>query len=567
MGMRTRVCLKIAFRQLCVRPLRMAGLPWSCIREETVIQLSDIFQWVGSDSTRIGIKEMNGMRECGMLLPIASLPSRYGIGAFSKEAYDFIDKLKAAGQQYWQILPLGPTGFGDSPYQSFSAFAGNPYFIDLEKLTEEGLLTEEECQAVDFGSNDRDIDYGKLYDGRFLLLRKAYERWKNGLADAVHEPAVHGPAAETLGDETREYCFYMAVKNFFGSKSWNLWDEDIRLRKPEAVAAYREMLSDEIGFYEFQQIKFEEQWGSLKRYANGQGIRIIGDIPIYVAFDGADSWSHPELFQFDADNMPVAVAGCPPDGFSATGQLWGNPLYDWEYHKETRYRWWMDRMAYSFHLYDVVRVDHFRGFDEYYSIPYGDKTAEYGHWEKGPGIGIFETMQQRFGGQDLPIIAEDLGFLTPTVLKLVRDTGFPGMKVLEFAFDDTEDSAYLPHKYGENCVVYTGTHDNDTLAGWFASMNDRDKAFAREYIGNRYTPEEEIHWDFIRLALASVARLAVIPVQDYLGTGTESRTNEPSTLGKNWRWRMRSGDLDETLIGKCRRMARIYGRLGTSGSD
>ena len=545
------------------------------------------------------------MRECGMLLPIASLPSRYGIGAFSKEAYDFIDKLKAAGQQYWQILPLGPTGFGDSPYQSFSAFAGNPYFIDLEKLTEEGLLTEEECQAVDFGNDDRDIDYGKLYDGRFPLLRKAYGRWKcrltgrdwvpeetqgsaadaagaamgpeDGAADAarvVVDPeysaadaagdgdAVHGLAARTLGDETREYCFYMAVKDFFDSKSWNLWDEDIRLRKPEAVAAYRERLSDEIGFYEFLQIKFEEQWSSLKRYANDLGIRIIGDIPIYVAFDGADSWSHPELFQFDADNMPVVVAGCPPDGFSATGQLWGNPLYDWKYHKDTGYRWWMDRMTYCFHLYDVVRVDHFRGFDEYYAIPYGDKTAEYGHWEQGPGIGIFEAMQERFGSKDLPIIAEDLGFLTPTVLKLVSDTGFPGMKVLEFAFDDSEDSAYLPHKYGRNCVVYTGTHDNDTLAGWFASMNERDKAFAREYIGSRYTPKEEMHWEFIRLALASTARLAVIPVQDYLGMGTESRMNEPSTLGKNWRWRMCSGDLDETLIGKCRRMAKIYGRLG-----
>lgn len=538
------------------------------------------------------------MRECGMLLPIASLPSQYGIGAFSKEAYEFIDQLKAAEQRYWQILPLGPTGFGDSPYQSFSAFAGNPYFIDLEKLTEEGLLTEEECLAVDFGDDERDIDYGKLYEGRFPLLKKAYERWKCGLtddgqayaelagpagavSDTYGEPysrtgaelknasaeAVHRLAARMLGDETREYCFYMAVKNFFGSRSWNLWDEDIRLRRPEAVAAYREKLTDEIGFYEFQQIKFEEQWTALKRYANEQGIRIIGDIPIYVAFDGADSWSHPELFQFDGDNIPVAVAGCPPDGFSATGQLWGNPLYDWGYHERTQYRWWMDRMAYSFHLYDLVRVDHFRGFDEYYSIPYGDKTAEYGHWEKGPGIGIFKTMQKEFGREDLPIIAEDLGFLTPTVLKLVEDTGFPGMKVLEFAFDDTEDSAYLPHKYGENCVVYTGTHDNDTLAGWYASLNERDRAFAREYTGCLYTPDEEIHWEFIRLALASVARLAVIPVQDYLGADTAARTNEPSTLGKNWRWRMGGNDLDEAMVQRCRRMAKIYGRLGDPIAD
>lgn len=509
------------------------------------------------------------MRECGMLLPIASLPSEYGIGAFSKEAYEFIDKLKAAGQRYWQILPLGPTGFGDSPYQSFSAFAGNPYFIDLEKLTQEGLLTEEECGAVDFGSDVRDIDYEKIYEGRFPLLRKAYDRWKRGLGDknspgepAADVTAVHKLADGTLGDETMEYCFYMAVKDFFDSKSWNLWDEDIRLRTPEAVKYYREKLSDEIGFYEFQQIKFEEQWIALKDYANEQGISIIGDIPIYVAFDGADSWAHPELFQFDEDNQPVAVAGCPPDGFSATGQLWGNPLYDWGYHEKTQYRWWMDRMTYSLHLYDVVRVDHFRGFDEYYAIPYGDKTAEYGHWEKGPGIEIFRKMQQWFECGELPIIAEDLGFLTPTVLELVRESGFPGMKVLEFAFDDTENSAYLPHKYGENCVVYTGTHDNDTLAGWFASMNDRDRAFAREYMGNEHTPEDEVHWDFIRLAMASVAKLAVIPVQDYLGLGTEARTNEPSTLGKNWRWRMLPDELDEELIGKCRRMARIYGRMG-----
>ena len=500
------------------------------------------------------------MRECGMLLPVASLPSRYGIGAFSREAYEFIDKLKAAGQQYWQILPLGPTGFGDSPYQSFSAFAGNPYFIDLEKLTEEGLLTQEECMAVDFGGDESDIDYRKMYDGRFLLLKMAYGRWRERLDGDVHELAVR-----KLGEETREYCFYMAVKDDCGSCSWNLWEEDIRLRKPQAVAACRERLSDEIGFYEFQQMKFEEQWTALKAYANGRGIRIIGDIPIYVAFDGADSWSHPELFQFDEGNMSVAVAGCPPDAFSATGQLWGNPLYDWGYHEKTGYVWWMQRMAYSFHLYDMVRVDHFRGFDEYYSIPYGNQTAQFGKWEAGPGIRIFEKMREYFGREDLPIIAEDLGFLTPSVLKLVKDTGFPGMKVLEFAFDSGEKSNYLPHNYDSNCVVYTGTHDNDTLAGWFGSMDERDRAFAREYMGSGYTPAEEIHWDFIRLALSSVARLAVIPVQDYLGLDTRARTNEPSTLGKNWRWRMRPGDLDGDILEQCRRMAGIYGR-GETGT-
>ena len=505
-------------------------------------------------------KEHGKMRECGILLPVASLPSRYGIGAFSREAFQFVDQLKEAGQQYWQILPLGPTGYGDSPYQAFSAFAGNPYFIDLEQLIKEELLTEEECGAADFGTDSRYIDYGKLYEGRFLLLRKAYERWKQAEFGSGEADAVHRRAGELLGEETREYCFYMAVKNDFGGKSWSLWDKDIRLGKKEALRAYRERLTDEIGFYEFQQMKFEEQWGKLKRYANARGIRIIGDIPIYVAFDGADSWLHPDLFQFDGENLPAAVAGCPPDAFSATGQLWGNPLYRWERHRETGYRWWMRRMEYSFGLYDVVRVDHFRGFESYYSIPYGDPTAENGHWEKGPGMELFVRMQEHFGKKRLPIIAEDLGFLTPAVHKLLRESRFPGMKVLEFAFDETEDSEYLPHKYKENCVVYTGTHDNDTAAGWFASLGRHDRRFVREYLGRRERGSKDIHWDLIRLALSSTAKLAVIPMQDYLGLGSEARINVPSTLGQNWRWRLLPGEVTEELLEKCRRMAQVYGR-------
>lgn len=503
------------------------------------------------------------MRECGMLLPIASLPSRYGIGAFSKDAYAFVDTLKAAGQSYWQVLPLGPTGFGDSPYQSFSAFAGNPYFIDLETLVEEGLLTLEECEAVDFGEDPRKIWYDKIYEGRFPLLRKAYERFKASLSEnaqgAGAVDAVHEMAARLLEDETREYCFYMAVKKHFGEKSWNLWDEDIRLRRPEAVAAWRERLTDDIGFYEFQQMKFEEQWERLKDYAHSQGIRLIGDIPIYVAFDSADSWAHPELFQFDENNEPVAVAGCPPDAFAATGQLWGNPLYSWEYHRQTGYAWWMKRMAYSFRMYDMVRVDHFRGFESYYAIPYGEPTAEHGHWEQGPGLEIFRRMQDEFG-KKLPIIAEDLGFLTPAVRKLLTDTGFPGMKVLEFAFNAKEESDYLPYNYISNCVVYTGTHDNDTLVGWYKHMDIEDKEFSMAFLGSEDTPLAKIHWDFIRLALSSVAKLAVIPVQDYLGLGSEARINEPSTIGKNWRWRMLPDELDGHTIRKCRRLAKIYGR-------
>ena len=505
------------------------------------------------------------MRRCGMLLPVASLPSRYGIGAFSKEAYEFIDQLKEAGQQVWQILPLGPTSFGDSPYQAFSAFAGNPYFIDLEALIREGYLTKEECEGADFGDNPADIDYRKLYENRFPLLKIAYERWKSGsFAGTPQErrlEALHGKAGGLLRRETREYCFYMALKDHFQSRSWDLWDEEIRIRRPEALARYGQLLSDEIGFYEFQQIKFEEQWKKLKGYANSQGIQIMGDIPIYVAFDGADSWARPELFQFDGDMRPKAVAGCPPDAFSATGQLWGNPLYDWEYHRKTGYQWWMKRMEYCFALYDLVRVDHFRGFDEYYSIPYGQDTAVNGKWEQGPGIEIFRRMEEYFGKKELPIIAEDLGFLTPSVYRLLEETGFPGMKVLEFAFEEGGRSPYLPHNYTQNCVVYTGTHDNDTLAGWYKAMDIEQKEFSIEYLGNSLTPVDQVHWDFIRLALRSVAKLAVIPVQDYLGLGTEARTNEPSTIGKNWRWRLLKGQLDEKTLRRCRKLAEAYGRV------
>lgn len=488
------------------------------------------------------------MRECGILLPISSLPSPYGIGSFSKEAYEFADRLAQAGQHYWQILPLGPTGYGDSPYQSFSAFAGNPYFIDLESLVEEGLLTKKECDSVDFGTDSRYVDYEKIYYGRFPLLRKAFQRWK----------AEGGVSEETLAPETKEYCFYMAVKNHFQGKCWADWEEDIRMQKPSAMEKCRKELEEDIQFYEFQQLKFQEQWKKLKAYVNKKGIRIIGDLPIYVAFDSADSWFHPELFQFDKLRLPIGVAGCPPDGFSATGQLWGNPLYDWKYHKDTGYQWWMKRIAYSFELYDSVRVDHFRGFDEYYSIPYGEETAVNGRWEKGPGLDFFNAVKEKFG--DLDIIAEDLGFLTPSVLKLVEDTGFPGMKVLEFAFYADGESAYLPYRYKENCVVYTGTHDNDTIKSWYEDMEPWDRDFTLRYLGNENTELKDIHWDFIRAAMASVAKLAVIPLQDYLGLGGEARMNTPSTLGLNWRWRMLPDEFSKELADKCRDMAWVFGR-------
>lgn len=498
------------------------------------------------------------MRGSGILLPIASLPSRYGIGCFSKEAYSFVDSLKEAGQGYWQILPLGPTGYGDSPYQSFSAFAGNPYFIDLEKLIEEGLLTKDECESVDFGENPQCIDYEKQYRGRFILLRKAYERWKEQ-HQAFTERELQEELDGTLEEETKEYCFYQAVKDYFSRGSWTEWEEDIKFKRPEAEAVYRDMLRDEIRFCQFQQMKFQEQWSALKEYAHKQGVKIIGDIPIYVALDSADSWAHPELFQFDQDKRPVAVAGCPPDGFAKTGQLWGNPLYHWDYHAKTGFGWWMERMSYCFKLYDVVRVDHFRGFDEYYSIPYGRETAEEGRWEKGPGLPIFQRMEEVFGTVD--IIAEDLGFLTPSVIKLVKDTGFPGMKVLQFAFDSREKSNYLPCYYNQNCVVYTGTHDNDTVKGWYEKLDEPDRQLSADYMNNTSTPADEIQWDFIRLAQASVADLSVIPMQDYLGLGSEARINTPSTLGENWTWRMGPGAFTREIAHRCRKMTELYGRL------
>ncbi len=491
------------------------------------------------------------MRKGGILLPVSSIPSKYGIGTFSKQAYEFVDFLESAGQSFWQILPLGPTGYGDSPYQSFSTFAGNPYYIDLEALIEKGWLTEEECGACDFGSSSNYVDYEKIYLSRFRILKIAYER--SGIQENEDFLKFKEDNAVWLDD----YALYMAVKNSFDGASWIEWDEGIRLRRQDAMERYKEKYADEIGFYQFQQYLFAVQWFALKAYANKKKISIIGDIPIYVAFDSADTWAAPELFQLDETCTPIGVAGCPPDSFSATGQLWGNPLYKWEYHKKTGYEWWMRRISYCYRLYDVVRIDHFRGFDEYYFIPYGDDTAEFGHWEKGPGYDIFKTMKEKIGKK--PVIAEDLGFLTPTVIKLVKKTGYPGMKILQFAFDSREESDYLPHNYTNNSVVYTGTHDNDTTMGWYRSFNRKDKAFAKSYLGIK--TKKDIHWEFIRAALASVADTAIIPIQDYLGLGSEARINTPSTLGNNWKWRLEEGQLDGNLAERIRKMTKLYGRL------
>lgn len=501
-------------------------------------------------------------RTAGILLPISSLPSKYGIGCFSKGAYEFVDWLKGAGQCYWQILPLVPTSYGDSPYQSFSTYAGNPYFIDLEKLIEEGVLTKKECNSVDFGDNALDIDYEKLYNGRYKLLRLAYER-----SNISQDPGYNHFVAENAW-WLKDYALFMAVKDRFDGKPWTEWAEDIRLRYGYAMEYYHQELYFEIEFQQYMQYKYYQQWMDLKQYANEMGVNIIGDIPIYVAMDSADVWANPELFQLDENNVPTAVAGCPPDGFSATGQLWGNPLYRWDYHRATGYEWWMGRLRYCFRLYDVLRIDHFRGFDEYYTIPYGEESAVNGTWVKGPGIELFWKMWEVLGPQK--VIAEDLGYVTDSVRQLVRDTGFPGMKVLEFAFDSRDSGSandYLPHNYIENCVAYTGTHDNETLNGWFKTIKKEERKMAREYLHDMLTPDEEIHWSFICEIMKTCAHMCIVPMQDYLGAGSESRMNKPSTVGTNWRWRVTKKELSKKLQKQIRDITRRYGRLCWQWSD
>ena len=495
-------------------------------------------------------------RAGGVLLSITSLPSKYGIGCFSKSAYDFVDWLKEAGQTYWQILPLGPTSYGDSPYQSFSTFAGNPYFISLEALVEEGVLTEAECEAADFGDKPGSVDYEKMYQARYPLLRKAYERSK------ISENQDYQRFVADNGWWLGDYALFMAGKDRFDGAPWTEWAEDIRLRWPNAMDYYRRELYFDVEFQQYLQYTFYMQWMKLKNYANDRGIRLIGDIPIYVAMDSADTWAHPELFQLDENNVPLAVAGCPPDGFSAIGQLWGNPLYRWDYHWDTGYEWWISRLEYCFRLYDVVRIDHFRGFDEYYSIPYEATTAVDGHWEKGPGMALFARVEEALGRRE--VIAEDLGYVTDSVRELVRSSGFPGMKVLEFAFDSRDSGCandYLPHNYGENCVAYTGTHDNETIRGWFDSISTEEQEMAREYLCDSRTPKKELNWTFISLIMRSSARICIIPMQDYLGYGNECRMNKPSTVGINWKWRLTEGELTEVLKKKLYDMARRYGRL------
>lgn len=495
-------------------------------------------------------------RASGILMHISSLPEEYGIGTLGEEAYRFVDFLKASGQGYWQILPLGHTGYGDSPYQAFSAYAGNPYFVDLKLLKQEGLIEKKDLKAIDVETNEEETDYVKLFNSRFEVLRKAYHNGKNILEQELEH------FREEKKDWLEDYALYMAVKHKMNLVSWQEWDEELKLREKVALETARTELKYEIEFWIFVQYQFFKQWYALKSYVNKMGIKIIGDIPIYVAADSADAWANTELFKVDEDKKPRVVAGCPPDAFSETGQLWGNPIYDWEYMENTGFKWWIERMKESFKLYDVVRIDHFRGFEAYWEVPFGDTTAENGQWVKGPAMKIFKAIQAELG--EVEIIAEDLGYLTQEVIELRNETGYPGMKVLQFAFDTREESDYLPHNYDKNCIAYTGTHDNDTTLGWINTTGrKKDVSHAKKYL--KLNKKEGYHWGFIRGAWSSTAQIAIAPLQDFLGLGNEARMNYPSTIGNNWKWRASKDALTKKLHKRIYELTKLYGRLNQNG--
>ncbi|QNO15469.1 4-alpha-glucanotransferase [Alkalicella caledoniensis] len=489
-------------------------------------------------------------RSSGILMHISSLPSDYGIGDFGKEAYNFVDFLVKGNQKNWQILPLGVTGYGDSPYQCFSAFAGNPYFIDLDELIELKFLSIQDVKNFDLGTNSSYVDYGLLYKNKMQLLRMAYKKAKKEIFADLQD------FYEDNKDWLREFALYMSIKAHNNNKSWMQWDASYKSATSDAVIAFEKANEGELYFWVFTQYFFTNQWEKLKKYANKNGISIIGDLPIYVSEDSSDVWSNPSLFNLDEALMPITVAGCPPDAFSETGQLWGNPIYNWKAMEEDDYKWWIKRINHSFQLYDTLRIDHFRGFEAYWEVKYGSATAIDGKWVKGPGMKLFKKIKEELG--DLDIIAEDLGYLTEDVYKLMEDSGFPGMKVLQFAFDSREESDYLPHNYNNNCVVYTGTHDNHTAMGWFENVPKEDKKYAIDYLKLNY--DEGFNWGFLRGAWSSVAYLAVAPMQDFLALGDEARINIPSTIGTNWTWRMSKSDLDDTLAKKIAKLNKIYRR-------
>lgn len=492
------------------------------------------------------------MRRSGILMPITSLPSPYGIGTLGQCARDFICFLEKAGQTYWQILPIGPTGYGNSPYQPCSSYAGNPYMIDLEELSKEDLLSPNEYTSIFWGDNETLIDYDILYENRLKVLKTACRNARTQYPDAFLNFTKE--QAYWLDD----YALFMAIKSYYNGASQIEWPMDIRKREPEAMKHYTSLLQEDILFYKTVQFLFFRQWDRLREFAHSHHILLIGDIPIYMGIDSSDVWAHPEEFQLDEELLPIEVAGCPPDAFSADGQLWGNPLFNWDHMKETGFTWWIFRIQYQTQIYDLLRIDHFRGFDSYYAIPYSDDTARNGIWREGPGIALFDALKNELG--TLPLIAEDLGILTPSVRTLLSDTGFPGMKVLQFAFNSSEtDSAYLPHNHIKNCIVYTGTHDNDTILGWERSSSPGDISYAKDYLG--YHENEGFNWCMIRAALSSVADTTILHMADLLNLGSEGRINTPSTIGNNWRWRCLPNDYDDALASRLYHLNALYGRL------
>ena len=520
------------------------------------------------------------MRESGILMPVSSLPGPYGIGCFGAEALKFVDFLAAAGQHIWQLLPLSPTGYGDSPYQSCSAFAGNPYFIDLDALKADGLLTAAQLKAEPWGTDPLSVDYGTLYTSRYKVLRAAYAAWREKYAGrfgcAHYYPDDY--YAFTLTNESwlNDYALYMALKTANGMKSWAEWPREYRLRDAGALAEFAAGQEEEIGFWKFLQYEFAVQWKKVKDYANEKGIKILGDIPIYVSADSVDAWVGGELFELDAQGGFARVAGCPPDYFSADGQLWGNPLYNWPYHKQTGYAWWVRRVRHALGIYDLLRIDHFRGFDTYWAIPAGSSTARTGKWENGPGMDLFRALEAALG--KLPIIAEDLGDLVPSVRKLLADSTFPGMKVLQFAFGGG-DNEYLPHNHVKNSVVYPGTHDNTTLTDWWVNAAPaKEKANAAAYL--HLTPckptakevaavkPDDARIALIRAALGSVADRVIIPMYDWLGLGAQAHLNTPGKLGGNWTWRAADGFAKTTLAKRVLEECEVYCRAELrSGSE
>jgi len=485
-------------------------------------------------------------------MPISSLPSPYGIGTLGKSAYQFVDFLKKSGQKYWQVLPLGPTSYGDSPYQALSSFAGNPYFIDLDLLIKDGLLKEEDLKDAWWYDRPDTVNYGSVYYYRYPVLRKAFAAADRKLKESIAEFRKENAAW------LENYALYMAVKNNEGMKNWISWeDEDLRLHKEAAVRKYHELYKEEVDFWVFLQYEFYKQWNSLRDYAHKNGIKFIGDVPIYVAFDSADVWSEPKYFQLDDRNLPKKVSGVPPDAFTEDGQLWGNPLYDWDEMKKDGYGWWIRRIEGAGKLFDMIRIDHFRGFESYWAVPYGDKTAKNGAWVPGPGMDFVRVLRDWFCNIDF--IAEDLGVITPEVAKLLKDSGFPGMKVLAFAFDSGSSNLYLPHNCTENSICYVGTHDNDTIKGWKKNSSRKTVKYAKEYLN--ISKEEGWNWGMIRAGMGTSSKLFVAQMQDVLELGADARMNTPGSAQGNWTWRMLPDAITPEITKKLRTYTERYGRL------